>query len=268
VSITDLLHLSKNQLNKFVTSLKVYKNFLLGINVSTLLSLVIIFLLNRKVYYVIEKVFKDKLTYLDVPALIDLYKSVNELERSKREGIIIEAGCALGGSALVIAASKKKKTRKFYVYDVFGMPPPPSEENGKDAHERYKIIASGKSRGIGGNKYYGYEEDLLAKVKKTFSDFHLPPDQNNVYFVKGLFENTLFLNEPVALAHIDCDWYKSVMICLQRIVPNLTEGGVLIIDDYYKWEGCRKAVETYFADKKDKFRFVKKSRLHIVRVHR
>jgi asparagine synthase (glutamine-hydrolysing) len=40
---------------------------------------------------------------------------------------------------------------------------------------------------------------------------------------------------------------------------------VLIIDDYYTWSGCRKAVDDYFADKKDGFGFCNKSRLHIIR---
>ena len=37
--------------------------------------------------------------------------------------------------------------------------------------------------------------------------------------VKGLFENTIDLDEPVAFAHLDGDWYDSTMICLERIGP-------------------------------------------------
>jgi len=39
----------------------------------------------------------------------------------------------------------------------------------------------------------------------------------------------------------------------------------LIIDDYYCWSGCKKAVDEYFADKKSKFFFKKYERLHIIR---
>ena len=105
----------------------------------------------------------------------------------------------------------------------------------------------------------------MEQIKQTFYDYGLPPDKNNVHLIKGLFENTLFVNEPVAFAHIDCDWYESVMNCLQRIEPHLVKGGVLIIDDYYTWSGCRKAVDAYFADKKDRVEFHNKSRLHIIR---
>jgi hypothetical protein len=58
------------------------------------------------------------------------------------------------------------------------------------------------------------------------------------------------IDQPVALAHIDGDWYESVMTCLQRIEPHLSEEGILVIDDYDAWSGCRTAVDEYFADKK------------------
>jgi len=93
----------------------------------------------------------------------------------------------------------------------------------------------------------------------------VPVEENHVHLVKGLFEDVLRVEQPVALAHIDGDWYSSVMSCLQQIEPHLITGGVLVIDDYDHWSGCRKAVDEYFADKQDKYRFVRKSRLHIVR---
>jgi asparagine synthase (glutamine-hydrolysing) len=39
----------------------------------------------------------------------------------------------------------------------------------------------------------------------------------------------------------------------------------LVIDDYDAWSGCRKAVDTFFADKRGDFRFERHARLHIVR---
>ena len=72
-------------------------------------------------------------------------------------------------------------------------------------------------------------------------------------------------DEPVALAHIDGDWYNSVKVCLDRIAPRLVPGGVLVIDDYDAWSGCRKAVDEWFAGKDDRFEFVRRERLHIER---
>ncbi len=213
---------------------------------------------------IIRAVRNDSLTYLNEDALRDLYNEVIRLEKQKADGILIEAGCALGGSAIVITTAKSK-SRPFYVYDVFGMIPPPSEKDGDDVHERYKVIESGKSEGIGQDKYYGYEADLLNKVSENFSRHHADAEQNNVHLVKGLFQNTLDVHEKVALAHIDGDWYESVMTCLQRIEPHLVAGAAMVIDDYNDWSGCRTAVDEYFSDKKDRYDFVQKARLHIVR---
>lgn len=212
----------------------------------------------------IRQVVDQNLTYLDTFSLTELHDSVARLEKDRGQGILIEAGCALGGSALVIAASKTA-SRELYVYDVFGMIPPPSERDGEDVHQRYDVIASGGSDGIGGDTYYGYRGNLLETVQMTFAEFGYPVLDNNIHLVQGLFEDTLVVTEPVALAHIDGDWYDSVFVCLQRIVPMLVRDGTLIIDDYDDWSGCRAAVDDYFAGKQDQFEFVTKARLHIIR---
>ncbi|WP_205672438.1 TylF/MycF/NovP-related O-methyltransferase [Ammoniphilus sp. YIM 78166] len=215
---------------------------------------------------IIQHVRKANLTYLSHSALSELREAVREIEREGRKGVIIEAGCALGGSALVIAASKSFD-RPFYVYDVFGMIPSPSSKDGTDVHERYKSIISGKSKGIGSRPYYGYMDQLDDFVKNNFKSFGFPIDKNNIHLIKGLFQDTLILNDPVVLAHLDCDWYDSVSVCLERIVPLLVKGGKLIIDDYYTWSGCYKAVNEFFSDKKENYKFIDgKTRLHIQRV--
>jgi asparagine synthase (glutamine-hydrolysing) len=206
----------------------------------------------------------ENLTYLGDAALSDLCRTVQALESESVEGVLIEAGCAAGGSALVIAASKSP-SRPFYVYDVFGMIPPPSQEDGPDVQERYQIISSGQSKGMGGRRYYGYEENLYEQVKARFHDCGLDMDANKVHLIPGLYQETLSLTEPVAFAHVDCDWYASVMTCLERIEPHLVTHGVLIIDDYKDWSGCRRAVDEYFADKRGQYEFATKSRLHIIR---
>ena len=220
--------------------------------------------LNRSLPRVVRSVRADGLTYLDAAALNDLFQQVSEAEAEQREGILIEAGCALGGSAIVIAAAKSP-LRPFYVYDAFGMIPPPSEHDGADAHERYQAIRSGESEGIRGGRYYGYQENLLEKVAASFDKYALPLEANNIHLVKGFFEDTLSVNEPVAFAHLDGDWYESVMTCLRRIEPHLVRGGVLVIDDYDDWSGCRKAADEYFGDKRGEYEFVRRARLQIIR---
>lgn len=213
---------------------------------------------------IVRDVRTKSLTYLSERALCDLYDQAVRLEKEGIEGAFVEAGCALGGSAIVLAAAKSQG-RPFYVFDVFSMIPPPSPKDGKDVHRRYEAIKSGMAKGLRGNKYYGYEEDLIEKVKGNFDRHSLPVGENHIHLVKGLFQETMKIEEKVALAHIDGDWYDSVMTCLQRITPHLIPGGVLVIDDYDCWSGCRTAVDEYFKDQKDRYRWIKKARLHIIR---
>jgi hypothetical protein len=213
---------------------------------------------------IIRAVQADHLTYLDEEALRDLYDGVRDVERRGLDGALVEAGCALGGSAIVMATAKFPG-RPFFVYDVFGMIPPPSDRDGADVHERYQEIQSGESEGIDGQKYYGYQKSLLEQVHGNFRRHGVAPESTNTSLVKGLFQDTMQIDWPVAYAHIDGDWYESVKTCLSRIAPRLVPGGVLIIDDYDAWSGCRSAVDEFLADKRAEFAFIQKARWQIVR---
>lgn len=212
----------------------------------------------------VRQVRKRRLTYLGYDALSDLERTIRRLDAAHVPGIIVEAGCALGGSTVVLGTAKHPE-RTLRVYDVFGMIPPPSAADGADIHARYETITKGESQGIGGDRYYGYEDNLRDKVADTLRSFGLDLKALRIELIQGLFQDSLQVDEPVALAHIDADWYESVMTCLERIVPHLSPGGVLVVDDYDHWSGCRKAVDAYFADKRDQYSFIRLSRLHIVR---
>lgn len=211
----------------------------------------------------ITKVREDKLTYLSERCLRDLSEAVIQADKDGLPGLVIEAGTALGGSAIVMALAKAPE-REMQAYDAFDMIPPPSDKDGEDVHKRYKKIASGQSKGIGGEQYYGYRDDLLGEVTESFERFGVPVEKNNVELIKGYFEDTLKVDGPVAFAHLDGDWYESTKVCLERVEPHLVVGGRLVIDDYYKWSGCKRAVDEYF-EGREGFEFVKHGRLHIIK---
>jgi len=48
---------------------------------------------------------------------------------------------------------------------------------------------------------------------------------------------------------LDTDFYESTKVELEILYPRLVNGGILIIDDYGSWKGCRKAVDDYFKNK-------------------
>ena len=211
----------------------------------------------------IRAVTAEGLTYLKAPLLRDLAGVAVELERNGVAGAFVEAGTARGGSAIVIAAAKSAE-RPMKVYDVFGMIPPPTEHDGADVHRRYAKITAGEARGPGGDTYYGYRDDLYQEVTDAFARHGLRAADNNIELVQGLFEDTVRLEEPVAFAHLDGDWYESTMTCLTRIAPLLVPGGRIVLDDYYMWSGCRRAVDEYFSGR-DGFRMEHRTKLHVVR---
>ena len=67
--------------------------------------------------------------------------------------------------------------------------------------------------------------------------------------MKGKVEDTVPAQAPesIALLRLDTDWYASTRHELQHLYPRLATGGVLIVDDYGHWQGCRQAVDEYFA---------------------
>jgi len=215
----------------------------------------------------IRQIRAQRLTFLEANALRDLQELAVCVERAQMTGSIIEAGCALGGSAILLARSKAI-SRPLYVYDVFGMIPAPSDADGDDVQDRYADIVGGKARGIGpSDLYYGYESDLIRKVSSNFRRFAVDIENHNVILVKGRFQETLFPEGPVCLVHIDADWYESVKVCLERIWPALVPGGVIVIDDYDSWSGCHRAVDEFLSTATD-CEMRRRSRLQLVKLKR
>lgn len=192
----------------------------------------------------VERIRKRKLTYLSDAKLVSLANTCRRIEAENIPGRFIEAGCALGGSAILISTLKSAE-RPFAVYDVFGMIPPPTQEDTVDVHERYRAILEGKSVGIDGDPYYGYEADLYEVVQENLKQFGIDVKAQQVNLIRGLLQETMQIDELVAFAHVDVDWYDPVKTCLERIVPQLSTGGSIVLDDYHDWGGCRKAADEY-----------------------
>ena len=66
----------------------------------------------------------------------------------------------------------------------------------------------------------------------------------------GWFDTTTAnteINEPIAILRLDGDWYDSTWVCLENLYPKVVENGLIIIDDYYAWDGCSRAVHDYLS---------------------
>ena len=213
----------------------------------------------------IDKLISQGLTYLKPTDLLEMEDALLNIKNNGVKGIYLEAGVALGGSAIFTYFYKNPEV-EFLLYDVYDMIPAPTEEDGQDVHELYQIIQSGKSSGIAGNTYYGYEDDLINKVKANFQKFQIDINQSNIKFIKGKFQKTMdFQDKSIAFAHIDCDRYDSVKFCLEKIHPQISKGGLMLIDDYFHYSGCRKAVDEFLQANPKQYKRIEKSKLHLIK---
>lgn len=194
----------------------------------------------------------DRITYLSRERLESLRREVERLNRAKASGLIVEFGVALGGSGALMASAMGQSLR-FCGYDVFGQIPPPGANDGESSHARYDVIRTGNSEGIEGDLYYGYRDDLLESVTRTFDSRGAKVDGQRVSLVKGLFEDTVRFNKDttIPLAHIDCDWYEPTLFCLNAVAPHVPKWGTIIVDDFSDWEGCRRATHEFLAENTD-----------------
>ena len=67
--------------------------------------------------------------------------------------------------------------------------------------------------------------------------------------IPGLFAETLPKHRapigPVALLHADSDWYESTWQVLDNFLDQVVPHGIVQLDDYGTWEGCRRAVHDF-----------------------
>ncbi len=193
-----------------------------------------------------QRVIGERLTYLSPAKIEALERAARLVQRQRVRGDFVEAGIALGGSAIVLVDQMRRR-RRFHGYDVFGMIPAPSPADPSPVHERYRAIVEGRSEGIGGDVYYGYLDNLYERVCQNLARHGHPVDGKKVQLHRGLFEEILRPPGRVALAHVDCDWYEPVRLCIERVWPRLSQGGLMIFDDYNDYGGCTRAVDEFVA---------------------
>lgn len=163
-------------------------------------------------------------TYFDIAkenSLLDIGR-LNFLDHAIiPKGCIVECGVCNGGSALILA----QKRRELHLYDSFEGLPEPVEKDGERA-----------------KKCVGWHRGEVVKVKTV-----LCGQQYNLHI--GLFHDTFrdFVPKEIALLHIDCDFYSAVKLCLETMVPNVVPNGLVVLDDYGCWKGCKIAVDEYLA---------------------
>ena len=79
-------------------------------------------------------------------------------------------------------------------------------------------------------------------------------DESKVHLVKGWFQDTLPIYKKkigkISILRLDGDWYESTKVALDNLYDCVVSGGYVVIDDYYFWDGCKKAVDDFILERK------------------
>jgi O-methyltransferase len=182
-----------------------------------------------------------------------LHEAVRYVVAAGVPGDCVECGVWRGGSSMMVALTLDglSERRRLWLYDTFdGMPTPSSEDvlwNGRSASS--ELDKATKAEGAGNVWAYATLDDVKENMGRT----GYPPDL--ITYVAGRVEDTIPAQAPeqIALLRLDTDWYESTRHELEHLWDRLVPGGVLIIDDYGHWQGARKAVDEFFADRPQLF---------------
>ena len=196
--------------------------------------------------FLVKRVYGDYKSFLTPAKLAKLAFYVQKQEKQNLDGVFLEFGCALGGSTSIISCLKEQY-REFFVYDVFGLIPAPSEFDSPASFRRYSNIVSGSANGLGSGKlYYGYEdnlEDLVRHYIEVCLDANLA--SHRVHLVNQDIRHLSTINYPVSFCHIDVDWYEPTSKALALVRDNLIPGSVILLDDVLNWDGANRAMHEF-----------------------
>ncbi len=186
-------------------------------------------------YFSLYKTFKeftmiDTNTYVGNLKLASKYKNEN--------GVVVECGVWKGGMIAGIAKILGNNFN-YYLFDSFEGLPNAKEIDGKNA-----LLWQSD---IGSEFYFDNCKISMELCDKAMKKAEII----NYQIKKGWFSDSLLsFNEEITILRLDGDWYESTYICLKYLFPKVIKNGIIIIDDYYMWDGCSKAVHDYLSETK------------------
>lgn len=155
-------------------------------------------------------------------------------------GAVVECGVWRGGMMAAIA-ELLGTDRTYYLYDSFEGLPPAQEIDGLQA----KAWQESK------NSPWYYDN---CRAEQSYAEEAMRlAGAARVELVKGWFSETTPAfpkGESIAILRLDGDWYESIMDCMVHLYPQVMPGGIVIIDDYYTWDGCSRAIHDYMSQHK------------------
>ena len=158
-------------------------------------------------------------------------------QRRHVNGCVVECGVWRGGMTAGIA-EVLGADREYFLFDSFEGLPPPTAMDGEMATAWQKDTQSPT-----------YYDNCRAPIEFAEQAMALSPARK-YKIVKGWFDDTLpkFVPPcPIAILRLDGDWYASTLLALETLFKYLAHDGIVIIDDYYAWDGCSLAVHDFLS---------------------
>ena len=182
--------------------------------------------------------------------ILALCDAAEHVTQNEIAGDIVECGVWKGGSMAAVArtlTSMQSTRRTLWMYDTFEGMSAPTENDVDFRGKSAKSMLDDADVELAESKESIWCRCGLETVQQTLRETAYP--EAHLRFVKGKVEDTLIDNSPeqIAILRLDTDWYESTRCEMETLFPKLVVGGVLVIDDYGHWQGCRKAVDEYFA---------------------
>jgi len=170
-------------------------------------------------------------TMVEPRLLFRMHELAADVQRRGVPGDLVECGVWNGGS-LALLARAMGGTRDAWAFDSFEGLPQPTEEDPEIVRASW---------------YPGWNLGSPARVAEAWARCGLPAERLHV--VPGWFRDTFPRTEipAIAVLHIDADWYESVRLCLERWYDRVSEGGLVILNDWGLYEGADKAVADFLA---------------------
>ena len=178
---------------------------------------------------------------------LDLMGLAEIVLKNKIDGDFAEAGCWKGHSSYFLSkliSKYKDKGIKFHIFDSFeGL----SKNTEKDTSLN-KLSSSqiNHVRSI----FVSNEEFVKNDVLNEFSFIKI---------YKGWIPEkfNLVANSNFSFVHIDVDLYEPTKSSLEFFYPRLSNGGIIVCDDYnsLEFDGAKRAWDEFFSDKKISFNF-------------
>lgn len=182
---------------------------------------------------------------LAVERLFTTYTAIRHVVRNAIPGDCVECGVYQGRHGVMMARTLLAggiRDRDLVMYDSFGgMVPPPGEHD-------YPGAQTEANRQFAIGKWQRRKPVEMAEVHARLTSTGYPAE--HIHCIKGDVRETIpggYRHQQIALLRLDTGFYESTRHELQHLYDLVPSGGVIIIDDYGRWHGAKKAVDDFWA---------------------